>query len=79
MKKLITALAILVVATMLIAIPVVATGHPTGNERRTVAACNLLPRPAARRECRRCVSRPVAHHFHPNLSGPRRCHLNGAP
>lgn len=76
MRKLIAILALVIVAAALVAIPLVATGHSTGNERRTIAGCNTLPTPGLRRSCRRCLSRPVPHHFHPNAARPVRCRPN---
>jgi hypothetical protein len=62
----------------LVAIPLAVSAHPTGNERRTVAACRLIPDRNDRQECIVCVSRPRPHHYHPRGAAPGYCHINGA-
>jgi hypothetical protein len=57
--------------------PIVVSAHPTGNERRTVPACRLIPDLNDRRECIACVTRPVPHHYHPRGAAPGYCHPNG--
>jgi hypothetical protein len=76
MRKLIVILSLSLVAAALIAVPVVATGHSTGAEVRTIMGCNTLPTPGLRRSCRRCIARAVPHHFHPEYPGLRRCRPN---
>ena len=53
-----------------------AEAHPTGNERRTVAACMTLKKKPKRRACKRCVRRKRPHHFHPRAKARHRCRIN---
>lgn len=76
MRRLIAAISIVIVGIALIAVPLVATAHRTGNERRTVAACQALTIPAKRRACLACVRRPRPHHYHPNAPVGARCRPN---
>ena len=77
MRKLLTILAVVIIGASLLALPVVATGHDTGSERRTYQQCTTLPTPRLRRQCWRCVQRGTHHfHPHPHWRGRRRCRPN---
>jgi hypothetical protein len=60
-----------------------ALAHSTGQEIRTVAACQRLPgteQAGERANCIRCVTRPRPHHFHPEFPPGERCRPdNGKP
>jgi hypothetical protein len=76
MRQLIIALSIIVIGLALLATPLVATAHRTGDDRRTVDACRTLPTPAARQACIACVQRSRPHHYHANAPAGERCRPN---
>ncbi len=76
MRKIVAFLLVVLAAAALIAIPLVATAHRTGNERRNLPQCRTLRNPAKQRACIACVTRPRPHHFHPNAAPGLRCRLN---
>ncbi len=73
LRSLIVALGVF--AFLIVAVPA-ASAHQTPGDIRAPAGCNTLVKPAKREACKKCVTRPKPHHFHPKRAAGNRCAPN---
>lgn len=75
--------ALLITTLVMIMADISGYSHDTGHEARTAAQCEKLKgtdTEGDRATCLKCISRPVKHHYHPDMPPGQRCRPdNGKP